>query len=207
MNDDDKFADWLREAAVDYNTPGGEVPREAMWQAIAPRLPQAGDRGASVGGRVPRWIPWLAAATLLVAVSYQVGVRQGERGAEPVVASRPAAPAAGAVYDEATRAHFERADALLTSVRAASPDALLDPALHRWARDMLADTRLLLDSPAAAAADRRRLFEDLELALAQIVQLSAAGTPDDRRLVERSLRRGEVLTRLRNAAPAPVSGT
>jgi hypothetical protein len=116
-------------------------------------------------------------------------------------------PDASATYDAATRAHFERADALLTSARSTSAGESLDPALSRWARDMLADTRLLLDSPVAAGADRRRLFEDLELTLAQLVQLSAAGTPDDRRLVERSLRRGEVLTRLRNAVPAPVSGT
>jgi hypothetical protein len=54
---------------------------------------------------------------------------------------------------------------------------------------------------------RHKLLQDLELTLAQIVQLSAASTPDDQRMVERSLRRGELLTRIRTAVPSNYSGT
>ena len=108
------------------------------------------------------------------------------------------------LYDAAVVSHFSRAEAMLTSFRADS--AGTDASLDRWARDLLSDTRLLLDSPAASDLRRRRLLEDLELTLAQIVQLPAAASPDDQEIVDRAIERGELLTRLRNVVPR-VSGT
>jgi hypothetical protein len=73
----------------------------------------------------------------------------------------------------------------------------------RWARDVLSSTRLLLDSPASRDPQLRALLADLELVLAQIVQLS--GTPlqaGERELIERAMRDRDLLPRLRSAVPA-----
>lgn len=100
--------------------------------------------------------------------------------------------------------YLSEAEALLTSFRARStPDQQMDAQLGAWARQLLTNTRLLLDSPIADDPRRRPLLEDLELVLVQIVQqLSPAGTPQDRELIERTLEQDQVMTKLRTAIPA-----
>ena len=79
----------------------------------------------------------------------------------------------------------------------------MDKHLSVWARDILSNTRLLLDSPAADDPARRRLLQDLELVLVQMVQRSPeAGAGDERAQINRSMERTQVLTRLRSALPA-----
>jgi hypothetical protein len=78
--------------------------------------------------------------------------------------------------------------------------------MSAWARDLLSNTRLLLDSPAAVDPERRRLLEDLELVLVQIVQLAPANTAD-RAMIDRALEHDHVMTRLRTAVPAGQAGT
>ena len=78
----------------------------------------------------------------------------------------------------------------------------MDAQLGAWARQLLSNTRLLLDSPVANDPQRRPLLEDLELVLVQIVQLSPGTAPQDRELIEKTLQREHVLTRLRTAIPA-----
>lgn len=210
MSDDEKFDTWLREAASEYNQPPVVVPREEMWQAIQPAIvARTATPVTPLRASVRRWVPLAAAAALLVVVSYQVGRSRGTPvpAAAPEVAVAPAPSPDTLLYSRATEQHLGRADALLTSLRVRPPSDSMDTALLGWARELLADTRLLIDSPAAADPVRRRLLQDLELALAQIVQLSAAATPDDQELVERSLRRGELLTRIRTAVPPALSGT
>ncbi len=209
MNEDDKFDTWLRDAARSYNEPPASVPREEMWAVIRQG---AARRPAPVSWRTRpfmRWVPLAAAATLLLAVGYSAG-RFGRAESTPdgTVAEVPAAAAtdtAHRLYDAAVVSHFGRAEAMLTTYRASSTGA--DAQLERWARDLLTDTRLLLDSPAATETRRRRLLEDLELTLAQIVQLPAAASPDDQEIVDSAIARGELLTRLRNVVPAFTSGT
>ena len=106
-------------------------------------------------------------------------------------------------YDIAAVQHMSRAEALLTSFRT-SGSGETSASMNVWARDLLADTRLLLDSPAAADARRRHLLEDLELVLAQIVQLPAESSAD-RSVVQRSIERGAMLSRLRSTIPAGFS--
>jgi hypothetical protein len=69
---------------------------------------------------------------------------------------------------------------------------------------MLTSTRLLLDSPAGEDPARRGLLEDLETVLVQLVQRSGAPA-DERALLDRSLERTQLLTRLRTSA-AGISG-
>src|SRR4030095_1674684 len=68
-----------------------------------------------------------------------------------------------------------------------------------------AKSRLLLDSPAARDPVRRKLLQDLELVLVQIVQLSPKSSARDRDLIKGALTDDEVMTRLRTAIP--VKGT
>ena len=99
-----------------------------------------------------------------------------------------------------------QAEAVLTAYRGVEgtgrdPQAMQQAA--RWARDVLSSTRLLIDSPAGRDPQMRALFTDLELVLAQIVQLS--GTPlqdSERDLIDRAMRDRDLLPRLRSAVPA-----
>ena len=106
-------------------------------------------------------------------------------------------------YQLAAVRHLSEAEALLTSFRTRSAtDQQMDAQLGSWARDLLSNTRLLLDSPVANDPQRRPLLEDLELVLVQIVQLSPGSTPQDRELIEKTLQHDHVMTRLRTAIPA-----
>ncbi|MDQ6689403.1 MAG: hypothetical protein M3Z18_02730 [Gemmatimonadota bacterium] len=111
--------------------------------------------------------------------------------------------AAASAYQLAAIGHLSEAEALLTSFRTrTSTDQQADAQLGAWARDLLTNTRLLLDSPVANDPQRRPLLEDLELVLVQIVQLSPGSPPQDRELIEKTLQHDHVMTRLRTAIPA-----
>ena len=104
-----------------------------------------------------------------------------------------------------------QAEALLTAYRGAEgttrdPQALRDAA--RWARDVLSSTRLLMDSPAGRDPQLRMLFADLELILAQIVQLSGTTLEArERELIDRAMRERDLLPRLRSAVPAGLAAS
>jgi len=110
---------------------------------------------------------------------------------------------AASAYQLAAVRHLSDAEALLTSFRTRSTtDQQMDAQLGSWARDLLSNTRLLLDSPVGNDPQRRPLLEDLELVLVQIVQLSPGSTQQDRELIEKTLQQDHVMTRLRTAIPA-----
>lgn len=102
-------------------------------------------------------------------------------------------------YRVASQQHLARAEALVAVVATAPRDAMIDSLTDRWAREMLTNTRLLLDSPAGEDPIRRRLLEDLETLLVQLVQRSGAAA-DERALFDRTLDRTQLLTRLRSGA-------
>lgn len=212
-------------AAAAYNEPPGVVPREAMWQRIQATRPSGLARGARRTALRSsgiwdhrlwwRWTPMAAAAAgLLVAVGISIGwwVRGTRR--EAVVAARP--EPAGAVADASRPADriavtrdLTQAEALLTAFRddSRSSDADADAQLAAWARDVLSNTQLLLDSPVAADPQRRQLLKDLELVLVQMTQSVPSYTPTDREMIDRTLDRDHVLPRIRAAVPAGNAGT
>ncbi|MFL5618509.1 MAG: hypothetical protein ACJ79A_08975 [Gemmatimonadaceae bacterium] len=111
-------------------------------------------------------------------------------------------------YRTAAMQTLAQAEALLTTYRSAEnvrdPQAMQQAA--RWARDVLSSTRLLLDSPAGRDPQMRSLFTDLELILAQIVQLS--GMPlqaRERELIDHAMRDRDLLPRIRSAVPAGLA--
>jgi hypothetical protein len=123
-----------------------------------------------------------------------------------VTARRTPAPAArretldpAPAVNVASREHMARAEALITVIAATPADVVMDSLTGRWARDMLSNTRLLLDSPAGDDPARRQLLEDLETVLVLLVQRSGAAV-DERALLDRSLQRTQLLTRLRSGA-------
>ncbi|MEP6858955.1 MAG: hypothetical protein ABI994_11245, partial [Gemmatimonadales bacterium] len=97
----------------------------------------------------------------------------GGSGSRVALGAAPGNSAPGSAYQLTAVRHLSEAEALLTSFRARSTsDQQMDAQLGAWARDLLSNTRLLLDSPVANDPQRRPLLEDLELVLVQIVQLS-----------------------------------
>ena len=112
------------------------------------------------------------------------------------------------LYHAAAVQTLSQAEALLVAWRVDAPrDTAAARQLGTWARDVLGSTRLLLDSPAASDPRLRELLDDLELVLAQIVQLSGAPlTDEERALLERSVRARDLLPRIRSAVPAGSTG-
>lgn len=146
--------------------------------------PGAPDRGISSGGRAIPGAP-------------------RETSPLNVAAANPPRGASSSAYQIMTAHHLSETEALLTSFRTRSnADQQMDAQLGAWARQLLSNTRLLLDSPVANDPQRRPLLQDLELVLVQIVQLSPASTTQDRDLIEKSLKQDHVMTRLRTAIPA-----
>ena len=106
------------------------------------------------------------------------------------------------LYQVATLRHLADAEALLTSFSLEGRDATVNKNFADWAKGLLSNTRLLLDSPAGDDPRRAKLLQDLELVLAQIVQLSPGAAATDRELIQGSIQEGQVITRLRTAIPA-----
>jgi hypothetical protein len=116
--------------------------------------------------------------------------------------SMPALSNSNEVYTLATAQHLADAETLLTSFQLQSRNQQMDGQFSQWAKGLLSNTRLLLDSPAGDDPRRAKLLQDLELVLAQIVQLSPNAAATDRELIQGSIQRGQVITRLRTAIPA-----
>ena len=162
----------------------------------------------------------LAAATETMPAASEPAERPTSAGTRvvPPRTTRPSAPLrrdeGGLAYDVATVRHLTSVEALLVAYRADPLDSLADARVATWARSLLQDTRLLLDSPAAASPMRRRLFEDLELVLVQMARLAPADSAsapanvrrdrEERALIDGTMRDARVLPRLRNAIPAGV---
>lgn len=217
----------LLEAARDYNAPPPTVPREVMWSAI-----QAGRTKAAVKSQVrsiqsaPRlashrtwrsaW-PVAIAASLVLASGIAIGRWTGTPPVRTIAVAVPQpirrVPAIGrtdrTAYQVAVAHNLTQAEALLTAYRSEgrSPDGQTGSAdVAGWARDVLSNTRLLLDSPAASDPKQRRLLEDLELVLVQLVEFTPDSSGSERQMIDSTLEHGHVLSRIRYAVPAGATG-
>ncbi|MFL5608444.1 MAG: hypothetical protein ACJ8AD_18460 [Gemmatimonadaceae bacterium] len=175
----------------------------------APASPATRDsvvsRTEAAGDRVPAPEPQRLAARQPEPID---AASRASLDADPSTPRAPLGASARTLYHAAAIQTLAQAEALLTTYRRADEvagahdqESMLQAA--RWARDVLSSTRLLLDSPASRDPQLRALLADLELVLAQIVQLS--GTPlqaGERELIERAMRDRDLLPRLRSAVPA-----
>ena len=116
---------------------------------------------------------------------------------DPNLGNDPATQA----YSVAASQHMTEAEAMLTAFKGDLSQGRMDAQIASWGKDLLSNTRLLLDSPAARDPVRRRLLQDLELILVQIVQLSPGASARDRDLINGALTDDQVLMRLRTAIP------
>ncbi|HEV2148403.1 MAG TPA: hypothetical protein VGR37_13455 [Longimicrobiaceae bacterium] len=160
-------------------------------------------RRASLRQRV--WWGAGVAAVLLMGISIGRLTVGAERPS--AVAVGAPAPAPRAAHHVAATQHLSRVEVLLTTARTEAAAGSVDQQTVAWARELLSTTRLLLDSRAAADPELRLLLEDLEMVLAQIVQLPAGTAPEavveeELGLVKDAIERRDVLPRLRGAIPA-----
>jgi hypothetical protein len=203
---DDALPKHLTDAARAYNAPPRTIPREAMWAAIArARSGVVGNLPDRIASREPRarrmrW-QWAVAAGLLLSIGYATGRMTSTT--TPAVTTADVVDRAPSVADAITAtSHFARAELILTQFRADAQTTSADTAFTRWARQLLGDTRLLLDSPAAVDASRRSLLQDLELILIQITRSSRSNDAEDLKLTSDALRDSGLLPKLRAIVPS-----
>ncbi|MFI5232545.1 MAG: hypothetical protein ACHQSE_08525 [Gemmatimonadales bacterium] len=219
---DEKFEEFLQREARSYNAPPQLAGRDELFASIMAARRNGDGRWKMEDGKWRPRMAWVGMAAMLVlgvAIGkFALGTHDIPATVAPLAATNPAgAPAAGGntdapagaaragnvSYNRAATAELSRAEALLTAYGTSSANTGVDKHLSAWARDILTNTRLLLDSPAADDPARRRLLQDLELVLVQMVQRSPqAGVSDERAQIDRSMERTQVLTRLRSALPA-----
>ncbi|HEX2091866.1 MAG TPA: hypothetical protein VHG28_05655 [Longimicrobiaceae bacterium] len=202
MNEN-RFQEFLREAAREYNPPP-PTPREEIWARIErTRARDELQRRRALRSLKRIWWGVGIAAVLLIGIAIGRTLRPG--GSAPAVAGGAATQSLP--YRVAATQHLGQAEILLTSLRSEAAAGSVDEQTVRWAQDLLTTTRLLLDSRAAQDPQLRVLLQDLELVLAQIVQLPAGTAPEEvaeqeLELVTEAIEKGDVLPRLRSAIPA-----
>ena len=211
MTDDDPLDETIRATAREYHRPP-DTPHEAMWREIerSRRL----DRARRPAPR--RWRPWAAAAAAAAVLAIGIGIGRlwhptvPRETAPGAVASGPpsAAPRVnGTAYRLAAVEHLGQTEAFLTLFRASVRTGTQERLASATARQLLANNRLLLDSPAGQDRKTRLILEDLELVLAEIAQLSPEASAGDRELIREGMERGGVLSRLRTVVPAGSTPT
>jgi hypothetical protein len=101
--------------------------------------------------------------------------------------------------------HLARTVALLTTVRDEDPSTAPVGDLDGWARELLGTTRLLQDEPQLRDERTRRLLQDLELVLVQIIQ-ARKSAPETNRAPGETMRETNLLPRVRAAVTAASRG-
>lgn len=163
--------------------------------------------------------PWAVAAAALLVLGIGIG-RWSAAG--PVLPTGTANTPSGTVAEVTTpdasglelaaRMHFGRTESLLATVRSDARTGRVDGSVGPWARTLLAQTRLLMDARGETRDDVQQLLSDLELVLVQVLGATEASGVDEERareeldLMIRSLERGEILPRIRSAAPGAMAG-
>ncbi|HEX8209958.1 MAG TPA: zf-HC2 domain-containing protein [Longimicrobium sp.] len=184
-------------------------PARPLWPEVAARighprveLAPADELAARRRVRPPlRWVIGLAA---VLALGIGIGRTLPPASAPAEVATTAPSPRTDP-YHVAAVEHLSRSRALLTSFQHSSADAQTQALVTHWADDLLSNTRLLLDSPAADDPRLQRLLQDLELVLVQISQLRSDRAEVD--LARDAIDESGVLPRMRAVVPPAASTT
>jgi hypothetical protein len=100
--------------------------------------------------------------------------------------------------------HLAGSEAMITSFRTGARNGEMDAELKTWSRELLGTTRLLESSQASNDPVMKRLLEDLDLVISQIVQYTNKGTtnPEELDLIEQSINKRGVMSKLRSTIPS-----
>lgn len=203
-----------------YHSPP-ETPSEAMWAEIAAALPKrsgsaqvtplrGGRRGLTGAGWAwpGRWATLATAAAALVVMGIGLGrLSLGTTTIPAEVGETASAPPAGAsAFRAAAMGHLSRTETLLTMVTADARMGRVDAEVSEWGRDLLLQTRLLIDSPASDDPLLRELLEDLEIILIQVARLAPGLIDEGARdrelgLLTEGLNDNDMLLRIRSVVP------
>jgi hypothetical protein len=181
-----------------------------MWQRI-----EAEAFPTSVRSLPRRWARTLLPLAATLVVGFGLGqvapplLRSGAP-AQGTLAEGPGNPTSnasqGAPFVGVATDYLERVTALLVTLASESRGGVPVEYSANQARELLATTRLLMDAPQPIEPRLTGLLEDLELVLAQIVQLPARPGAPDVQLIDQALDQRAVIPRLRVfLAEAPFS--
>ena len=200
--DEKELQEQLRELGQRWRVPP-EPPLDRMWARIEQEAFVAAPKPARRWMRT--FLPMAATLVLGVGIGQVIPpFLRAPSGPAPTFAVEPSeadltalpasntAPFVGVATD-----YLARVTALLVTL-AAEPSAR--PSVQyttTQARDLLATTRLMMDAADPIEPRLRLLLEDLELVLAQIVQLPARPSAPDVSLIDQAVDQREVLPRLR----------
>ncbi|MGH7620490.1 MAG: hypothetical protein ACREPM_25015 [Gemmatimonadaceae bacterium] len=231
MNDD-KMDELLIQSVRDYNEPGTVPRDEIWARIEAERHGPARHGSGGSGSPVPRRWRWAVgglAAALVLAVGIVIGrrVERASTPSSPAVARTPdtatnpprdsalpqpqrvaEAPQQDSALNLAYRLvvlkHLAGSEAMITAFRSSARRGEVDEQIGDWSRDLLGTTRMLEASPVREDPSMKRLLEDLDLVIAQIAQYTTNGkyNPDDLDLIEQSIHKRGVITKLRSTLPA-----
>lgn len=200
---DEKFEEFLKHAAREYNAPP-ETPRAEMWARIdEARAKRRGEWDLERGSR--SWVYWAAGIAAILVLGIGIG-RMTAPGVEPTgeapVASASAEPAEddNLVFRFAATEYFETTEAFLSLFKVEARAGQADAEVGTWARDLLATARLMMDSPAADDPIFRELLEDLELILVQISQYTSHQSIEELELIEQGIEERSVHLRLQTVS-------
>ena len=220
---EERFEEFVKRTLEELD-PVPPAPREEMWASIERSLPgkpgalrvtgpgiaesefeqqrRFSKRSAAIHSRKV-WLSWGTGIAATLAIGIGIGrftaTSPLNRTEQPVVANAPA-PINRTAYRLTVAQHLTSAEALLTSFRRQTRGAA-DQEIAVWARDLLSNTRLLLDSPAADDPNIAALLEDLELIIAQIARMAAPST-EETAIIRDGINKTAVLPRLRATLPA-----
>jgi hypothetical protein len=171
-----------------------EIWQEVEAQVYPPATPWRG-----------RWSRTLLPLAAMLLFGFGIGqvaprlLRTPSSGAVRTASLPPNAPLddARAPFVGIAADYLERVTGLLVTLTDATRGGKAPGISIVQARDLLATTRMLMDSPQASDPHLQELLDDLELVLAQIVRLPSRATPPDVYLIDQTLNQREVLPRLR----------
>lgn len=214
----------LRQARREYNPPP-ETPRGAIWAGIerarASRLRIERPLSRLHWFSWPILVPGAVIAVLIIGIWLgratrpnevpeqfteigEIGERISERRARTDETPGPGseAPRHTPRFQHTALDYLSRTETLLTEFQN-EPDI---PSSHEefngWARSLLIEARLLLDSPAAEDQEIASLLQDIEVVLAQIAQLADDRAPGQRSWIKEDVEDRALLMRIRFKTPA-----
>ncbi len=162
-------------------------------------------RDSAGSTQVPRTSPPESLVTALR------GETSGTQKSLNQLAQRPQSPTGATTSDSDDLAyrlvmlrHIAGSEAMITAFRTAARRGEVDAQIADWSRELLGTTRMLEASPVTKDPVMKRLLEDLDLVIVQIAQYTTTGkhNPDDLDLIEQSIKKRGVMTKLRSTLPA-----